>query len=107
MKTLTAVFALLVVISIQADEVNVIGSNGGEKNEGYSNTKPLGVPAKSTAGTTRVSTRGTVSTSAVTSTARPTATRTASVSRVNLRRPTGVTNTGGQSTPANITPNGG
>ena len=46
------------------------------------------VTTKSTAGTTRVSTRGTVSTAAVTSTARPTATRTASVSRVNLRRPT-------------------
>ena len=43
---------------------------------------------RATAGTTRVSTRGTVTTAAVTSTARPTATRTASVSRVNLRRPT-------------------
>ena len=56
-------------------------SGGGEKKEGYSTTR-------ATAGTTRVSTRGTVSTAAVTSTARPTATRTASVSRVNLRRPT-------------------
>ncbi len=64
------------------------GSGGGEKKEGYSTTKPLGVPAKTTVGTTKVSTRGSVTTAAVTSTARVTSTRTASLSRVNLRRPT-------------------
>jgi len=86
-------------------ENNQVG--GGEKKEGYSTTKPLGVPVKTTVGTTKVSTRGSVTTAAVTSTVRPTATRTASVSRVNLRRPTAtVTSTtptapvgGGQSQP--------
>ena len=63
-------------------------SGGGEKKEGYSTTRATAGTTRATAGTTRVSTRGTVSTAAVTSTARPTATRTASVSRVNLRRPT-------------------
>jgi len=74
--------------------------------EGENHTTTPSTP-KTTVGTTRVSSRGTLTTAPVTSTARPTATRTASVSRVNLRRPTAtVTSTtptapvgGGQSQP--------
>ena len=62
-------------------------SGGGEKKEGYSTTR-------ATAGTTRVSTRGTVTNSiSRVTTARPATIRTAGLTRVNLRRPTTTTTT--------------
>ena len=62
-------------------------SGGGEKKEDYSTTR-------ATAGTTRVSTRGTVTNSiSRVTTARPATIRTAGLTRVNLRRPTTTTTT--------------
>ncbi len=66
----------------------VLAGEGENHTATPSTPKPLGVPAKTTVGTTKVNVRGSVTTAAVTSTARVTSTRTASLSRVNLRRPT-------------------
>ncbi len=92
MKTILTL-ALLTALNLTAGEVPVdapkpegqkqIGGSG-ESKEGYRTATPSAP---------KMSTRGSVATSAVISTARPTVTRTASVSRVNLRRPTKTTTT--------------
>lgn len=94
------------VLAGEGENNQVSGRSGGGESKGnyLTTTKATAGPTREApAGTARVSTRGSVTTAAVISTARPTATRTASLSRVNLRRPTATSTTptapvgGGQS----------